>query len=276
MALDNFIPNVWAAGILDNIERNGSLRFIADNQYSRSEIKGNRVKISEIGAVTISDYTKNAKLTYQALDSAGQWLELNQQKSFSVLVDKIALAQSDAGLMSKTTEKASWGLINAADSYIAALSAGAGNTITKTSVKSTLMNSIISAAKSKVIRGGALANQPMFIAVAPEVYERMYLAKLVFDTNNSDVLANGSVGKFQGMDIYVSNSFTDQASSQFFGMVGTYDSIAFADNVNELSAGDHPDYHSNFIKGLYVYGAKVIQAGKLCKLDITLTAETAV
>ena len=63
MALENFIPQVWSARLLENLESILVYASICNRDYE-GEITGlgSSVKINSIGEITIGNYTKNSNM----------------------------------------------------------------------------------------------------------------------------------------------------------------------------------------------------------------------
>ena len=61
MAVDNFIPSIWTARILSNLQKTQVFGGIVNRDY-QGEIthSGDTVKIGGIGAIAVSPYTKNS------------------------------------------------------------------------------------------------------------------------------------------------------------------------------------------------------------------------
>ena len=98
MAVTNFIQTIWSKKIQDDLELKCKLvdnclrEYEGDCKYART------VKILGVGEPTISAYDGTTPLTYEKMSDRGQDLVIDQQYSFSFLVDDIEQAQSVPGL----------------------------------------------------------------------------------------------------------------------------------------------------------------------------------
>lgn len=76
MAITSFIPAIWSARLLAHLDNaHVATRFV--NRDYEGEIKnaGDTVKINQVGAVTIKDYTKNTDIDDpEALTTSDQTL----------------------------------------------------------------------------------------------------------------------------------------------------------------------------------------------------------
>ena len=106
MAISNFIPTVWS----ENLYRALDKQYIGVancNREYEGEIKncGSVVKICGVGAVTVSDYTKNTDMSNpQALSDTVKELSINQAKYFNFQIDDIDRAQCTPKLMDAATD----------------------------------------------------------------------------------------------------------------------------------------------------------------------------
>ena len=62
MSLNNFIPQIWSARLLENLNKNHVFVGVCNRNYE-GKIKCHEVKINSIGRVTIGSYTKNTDIS---------------------------------------------------------------------------------------------------------------------------------------------------------------------------------------------------------------------
>src|SRR3972149_5797183 len=130
MTIDNFIPTVWAASVLENLNDDHVYANAVNRDYE-GLIKnfGDTVKINSLGRVTIRDYSKGATLTApETLDDSQLALVINQAKYFNFEIDDIDKRQQNPNLMEDATKEAAWGLADTTDAYLAALIAASVDT----------------------------------------------------------------------------------------------------------------------------------------------------
>lgn len=82
MALEAFIPQLWAADLLENLNDAHVFAGNAVNKDFQKNLRmGDSVRINSIGRVTIGNYTKNTwTITPEVLDGTGQTLVIDQAK----------------------------------------------------------------------------------------------------------------------------------------------------------------------------------------------------
>ena len=109
------------------------------------------------------------------------------------------------------------------------------------------------------------ANVPMLgrWVVIPPWYHGLLLKDARFVGNgsgfNQAILQGGLVGEAAGFRIHLSNNVPNTSGSRFKVIAGTNAACAFAEQLVELEAYRLEHNFSDAIKGLHVYGAKVVQ-----------------
>ena len=282
--LESLIPEVWSGTLLSRL--NDALVFaqVVNTDY-QGEITGfgDVVKINEIGPITVNTYnaTSTSSLTVQSLSDAQKLLQINQAKSFTFWIDDIDQAQIKPKVMGEAMRNASWALANNIDEYIAALHTEAGITVAGTSstgqdITSTNVLKYISIAAHKLDEANVPQNG-RWMVVPPWFREKLTLAKIVQDTSNSATLQSGLLGRgIYGFDIYVSNNVVNgsPAADDARVLCGYRDSISLATQVTRLeSARPSLIGFKTLVKGLVVYGAKVVRPNTLGVLYADYTAE---
>ena len=276
MALGNFIPQVWSARILEALHKETVYTDLFNRDYE-GEItqKGDTVHIGQIGAVEIKAYTKDADIA--APDKAqadDQTLAVDQADYFNIAVDDVNAVQSALNLLDGATTEAGYGFADKTDQYLAGLlAAAAGSTIgTDTApVAITEANAYKTIVQLKTALDKANCPKQGRICVVPAEFEAQMLLDSRFvavgtDASN-DRLENGTVYKAAGFTIRVSNNAP--VSEQTVGSkekVPVYTVLAscdrqgtFADQINKVEAYRPEKRFADAVKGLHVYGAKVLR-----------------
>ena len=283
MALSHFVPEIWSGAILSRLNKALVYRNVCTTEYE-GDIKGagDVVKINEIGPVTVNTYsaTSTGALTVQQLADAQKLLKIDQMKYFAFWLDDVDNAQTKPKVMREAQNEAGFSLANDIDDYISGLYGDAGLAIGGTSttgvdVQSTNVLKYLSLAQQKLDE----TNTPQagrWIVVPPWFAQKMTLSKIALDTSNSGTLGTGYLGKTHyGFDVWVSNqvyhaSGTDRAAI----MCGYRGSIALAVQVLSTRQQDSGTIgFKTLVKGLVVYGAKVIRPNNLGVLWADYSAE---
>ena len=76
MSIQNFIPTIWSARLLNHLDKSHVFLYLLNRDYE-GEIKnfGVTVKINQVGDVSIKDYTKGTDIDAPD-DITGEQLEL--------------------------------------------------------------------------------------------------------------------------------------------------------------------------------------------------------
>lgn len=284
MGLENFIPTIWSAKLFVRLRKALVAASVVNNDYE-GEITafGDRVKINELGPVTISDYAKYGTLTWQELSSAQKELIIDQAKSFSFKIDDIDRVQQNPKLMNAAMDEAAYGIADAIDQYILSLYPFAGITNT-TNMGSPAAP--IAVSSGNVIATLSYAGRYMsennvpegnrFAIIPPWLHQKLLLAEVggvsatavpkVFD---SGALTSGYVGDALGFRLLLSNNVQESAPGVSAIMCLNRMAISYASQIVQTKAVDLQDSFGQGIKGLYVYGAKVVRPNALAVLHLT-------
>lgn len=271
MAIKNFIPTVWSENLYSELDR----QYIGVKHCNREfegDIRGSgsTVKICGVGAINVGDYTKDTDLSSpQTLDDNVRELVIDRAKCFNFQIDDIDRAQSSPKLMSAAMKVAASALANEADKYVYSLYAEAGQTVTnEASTAENLLDSFIEARKLLYVNNVTDSSDIVF-EVSPEIAAMIIKAKLAVATDNGDVLENGCLGSIAGCKIYVSNNIVVDGNAHKC-LARTARAIAFAEQLSEINAYRPEKRFADAVKGLHLYGAKVVYPSEMVLLDLTV------
>ena len=241
MAITNFISTVWSEALIRQLDHKYVAVANCNRDYDGDIVgKGSTVKVCSVGAVTVSDYTKNSNMSApQTLSDSAATILISQAKSFNFQIDDIDRAQSSPKLMEMAMANAASALANVADKYVFSLASEAtnANTITEESLTTSNIVDTIVAAREKLLANGVPGSEPTVLEVTPSVAALIMKAKILQSTDNSESLANGCIGNFIGFEVYVSpNIVTDATSGTMKCFARTKRAIAFAEQINSVEA----------------------------------------
>ena len=274
-----FIPTVWAARLLAALEK--SLVYGQANVSNRDyegEIReaGNTVKIASIGDVTIGDYEKDTDISApEILTDSDQTMLIDQSKYFNFYVDSIDRAQQNVNVLDEAMLRSAWALRERADTFLASvMDAGvpAGNRIGSTAIPKVPTKDD---AYEYLVDLGVLldeANVPLEgrFVIIPAWYHGLLLKDERFvkaGTFQSDAaLANGQVGNAAGFRILKSNNVPNLAAAKYKIIAGHSIATAYVEQVVDLQTYKPEKRFGDAVKGLHVYGAKVVRPTALAEL----------
>lgn len=283
MALEQIRPEIWARRLIIDTDKALVFRNVVNIDY-QGEITqaGDVVRINEIGPVTTNDYTEDGTISYQTMTAAQKELHIDQKKYFAVLLDDVALAQAqdESGLMAAVSAKASFSAADVIDKFLAGLYTGAGVATANLGDTGTGLDMYavgdgfdqVIAVFTNMHRYLDEANAPSqgrWVVVPPWFHGYLRFAQMI-DNVEGGIKAglttrggNGFVGTFMEFEIYSSNNVVTTSGTDRAVMFGTMDAISYASQVVRVETGRHSDYMADYIRGLYVYGGKVVRPDRL-------------
>jgi N4-gp56 family major capsid protein len=268
-----FKPEVWAAQALVSLRK--SLVYagpgIVNHDYE-GEIKkqGDTVHIKMLGDVSVFTYNRGDTISYEDLADAEMTLKVDQSDAFAFKVDDIDKAQA-GDEMAARTDAASWNLKNKADGYVA----GLYTQVQSSNVKSATAITDGDKAYNGLIDLGVrldecnVPDQDRWVVVPPWYYGLLLTNdKFVrVDASGSSAgLRNGEVGQVDNMRVLKSNSVPIISGDDYAVMAGYSGAISFADQVTEVEALRLETTFATGVRGLHLYGAKVIRPDGLAVL----------
>lgn len=281
MSIDNFIPELWAADILSNLHK--TLIFAQPGVCNRNyegEIKerGDTVRIHNIGPVTVTDYTKNTDLSSpEALTDGEVVLTITEQKSFNFQVDDIDKVQGNPQVMSEGTKEAAYAIGNGIDAFIAAkwTEFSTGNYVGTVASPKTLaaaadlypffVQMMVKLDEANVPREGRYACIPPW---AQGVMAQDSRFVLNLDPSTYGTIRNGMIGRTAGFDLLLSNNVA-LSGSDYAIPFGHPMGITFAEQVTQTEAYRPEKRFADALKGLTLYGGKVVRPQAMGALIIT-------
>lgn len=263
MAVNNFIPTIWSETLYSELS-NQCIAVKHCNRDFEGDIKGcgDRVKIVGIPCIELSDYKKGQSISDpQTLDDDFQTLEIDRAKCFNFQIDDIDRAQSIPGLMNQAMRVAANALANEADAYVFECATAAGfRVFNEEPTVDNVLDSFIEARKM-LYKNNVTDSQDIVFEVSPDVAELLIKAKINLSTDNSAALENGCIGSIAGCKVYVTNNVYqeyDDESMIHRCVARTKRAIAFAEQISELEAYRPEKRFADAVKGLHLYGAKII------------------
>ena len=276
MAITSFIPTVWSETLAKSLEK----QYVGIANCSREfegDIKemGSKVKICSLSPVRIGTYTKNSNINApEELDGVTTELTIDRAKYFNFQIDDVDRAQAVPKLMEEAMRAAAAALANEADKYVYQLQMEASHTIR--SLRGTPENilDLIISARTKLYENGVTPGEEVVLEVSPQIAELIFKAKLALSTDNGETLETGCIGSIAGFKVFVSNNIVtlnDAANNTAHECFArTKRAIAFAEQISEVEAYRPENRFADAVKGLHLYGAKIVYPNELVKLEISL------
>jgi hypothetical protein len=93
----------------------------------------------------------------------------------------------------------------------------------------------------------------------------------VNESGTDEGLRNGHVGRASGFDIMISNNCPNTTGQEFAIISGTNQGISYAEQINKVEALRPQSAFSDALKGLALYGAKLVRPDSLATALVTVT-----
>ncbi len=278
MAFSNFIPEVWSARLLEHLDKVHVYAGLLNRDYE-GDIRafGDTVHINQLGNITINDYDGTDIEDPEELDGTQQNLVIDQAKYFNFQIKDIDNAQSNPKLVDSAMQRASYDMNDVIDQYLAGLllaGCDAGNVLT---TDTTVVTPTAETAYDYLVDLGTVLsenNVPMLgrWVVLPAWFHALLLKDPRFVGNgtgyNQAILQGGLVGEAAGFQIHLSNNVPNADGANYKILAGTNAAGSFAEQLVELEAYRMEKNFSDAVKGLHVYGAKVVQPRALAVLTV--------
>lgn len=275
MAVTNFIPQLWSARLLEHLDKAHVYANLVNRDYE-GEITnyGDTVKINQIGDITVKDYTKGSDIDDpEELTGTQQLLTIDQSKYFNFGIDDVDNAQTNPKLMNEAMTRSAYAMNDVTDTFLANLmSVNAGNTIGDDGTP--VVPTKETAYDYLVDLGTALteANVPLAgrWVVVPAWYHGLLLKDDRFVKGGTDynraILEGGYVGVAGGFQVWLSNNVPNTSGKKYKIIAGTNAGTSYAEQLLEVEGYRPEKSFKDAIKGLHVYGGKVLQPKALAVL----------
>ncbi|MCI3271018.1 P22 phage major capsid protein family protein [Streptomyces cylindrosporus] len=286
MAVDTFIPEVWSADLLVALRGAqvfGQAGVINRNYEGEISSYGDTVHIGSLGRPTISTYTKNStSIDPQTLTTTDQTLLIDQSKYFAFEVDDVDARQARDGgrLLTQSADEAAFGVADVVDLFLASLmTTNAGNVVTAGDAATPdAAYKIVLALKLKLDKA-KVPTSGRFIIISPEFYalilqDNRFIDAAAYGSNTA--LINGEVGRILGFQVMTSMNLPQGTAGTApevsnFVVAGHGMATTFAEQISKVEAYRPQSSFSDAIKGLHLYGAKVVRPEALAVMDVDVT-----
>jgi len=275
MSLQNFVPTFWSARLLEHLDKALVFKSLVNTDYEGViRTAGDSVKINQIGDINIVDYVKNTNMSDpQEVTAAQQTLVIDQQKAFNFQIDDIDKAQTNTTLIDKAMARAAYGIANKIDAFIASFHADAGTKIDTEHVVGNASTGEKDPYDTIVDLGVAMDEKNVGRAgrwiVVPPWFHGMLLKNEAYKSAWQNYRAGeiDTIPVVNGFSVLVSNNLVAKSGNNTWVMAGTKEAISYAGQVANVEPYRMEKRFADAVKGLYVYGTKVIQPASLIRLN---------
>ena len=286
-----FLPKVYSKQVLNFFRKSSVVEAITNTDYA-GEISafGDSVRIIKEPEITVVDYTRGSDVTATKLTDAEITLVVDTANAFKFIVDDIETNMSHVNFREAATSSAAYALRDAFDEGViakmfAGVSDSSPNHSMGTDSDTDLAAGTFDGTGNLDIGFGSSEHDPIdvlshmarlldeqnvpeegrWFLANPQFYEVLVQSSsklLSVDYNaGQGSIRNGLVssGKLRGFDMYKTNNIAspDNAAGKCLG--GHISSTATAQTITNSEVLRDPDSFGDIVRGLHVYGAKVLR-----------------
>jgi N4-gp56 family major capsid protein len=274
MAVNQFIPKVWSARILQKLQSTlvyGQAQIVNTDYQGEISEHGDTVYIHGHSDVTVSPYIRNTTtLNYQLLNDERRSITIDQSDYFAVSVDDLDAAQTKPKLLDSVAQDAAYQLARVQDTYLSGLgaagaqgllegAAGAARQITAVNAYTTFVEASVMLDEKNIPETGRYAVVPPWMAAELLKDDRYFLKA------KGDAILNGQIGTIAGISILKSNR-VPLLTSTYSVLIGHNMAISFASQINKVEGLRAVNSFADLLRGLTLYGGKVLYPEALIKL----------
>lgn len=266
----NFIPEVFSKLLQAKFYSKSVLPEISNTDYE-GEIsgQGDKIVVRTVPAVTINDYA--GSITTQELTTAKVEMLIDKAKYYSFKVDDVLAAQADINMLEGASSDASEGMRIAVETDVLAAAVTGATTIgsqTTITAANILENILVLA---KTLDELNIPEEGRFIVLSPEfisMLKQSELRQAYLTGDATSPLRNGMVGMVDRFKVFQSNMVYTPGSGADSGythvLAGHPKAISFASQFTNTETVRMESTFGDQVRGLKVYGSKVITPDALC------------
>ncbi len=281
MAITNFIPEVWSAAILEALRAKLVFPSLCNRDYE-GDIReaGDTVHITGYDDVTVHKYVRGQAITVDDVnDKEAAVLEINQSDYFAFKVNDLDKAQAKADMTGKFTNSAAYNMMKNVENYISNLMDTAVETPAKTVAVGTPADAYLAVVEAgRKLDVQNVPDEGRWLVVSPDFYALLLQDSRFIEGTEAghNTLLNGVVGQVRGFAVVKSNNVPHKSASPDTQSIlaGTNAAVTFAQQVSNVEAMRMQTDFADMVRGLDLYGAKVIRPECLTKITLNLSTTT--
>jgi hypothetical protein len=300
-----FLPKIYSKKVLNFFRKASVVEAITNTDYA-GEISafGDSVRIIKEPVISVSDYTRGSDTTATKLTDQELTLVVDSAKAFKFIVDDIETNMSHVNFKEVATSSAAYALrdsydaaviasmfsgvstsgpdhVLGADASAATQSMGAhqvgSNSIDLTGSDGTGTDPLdVMAFMAKLLDEQSVPEEGRWFVAPPSFYNELSqsgskLLSVDFNAGQGSI-RNGLVssGKLRGFDMYKSNNVAAASTATGKILAGHISSTATAQTIISTEVLRDPTSFGDIVRGLHVYGAKVLRPEALVSAFYTI------
>ena len=281
MAITNFIPEVWSAAILEALRAKLVFPSLCNRDYE-GDIReaGDTVHITGYNDVTVREYVRGQAITVDDVtDKEAAVLKIDKSDYFAFKVNDLDKAQAKADLTGKFTNSAAYNMMKNVENYISNLMDAAVENPAKTVAVGTPADAYLAVVEAgRKLDVQNVPDEGRWLVVSPDFYALLLQDSRFIEGTEAghNTLLNGVVGQVRGFAVVKSNNVPRKSSSPDTQSIlaVTNAAVTFAQQVSKVEAMRMQTDFADMVRGLDLYGAKVIRPECLTKITLNLSTST--
>jgi hypothetical protein len=281
MAITNFIPEVWSAAILEALRAKLVFPSLCNRDYE-GDIReaGDTVHITGYNDVTVHEYVRGKAITVDDVtDKEAAVLKIDKSDYFAFKVNDLDKTQAKADLTGKFTNSAAYNMMKNVETYISNLMDTAVDTPAKTVAVGTPADAYLAVVEAgRKLDVQNVPDEGRWLVVSPDFYALLLQDSRFIEGTEAghNTLLNGVVGQVRGFTVVKSNNVPRKSASPDTQSIlaGTNAAVTFAQQVSKVEAMRMQTDFADMVRGLDLYGAKVIRPECLTKITLNLSTST--
>ena len=287
----NWLPSIYSQKVLKYFRRSSVVEGITNTDYAGEiENYGDTVRIIKEPTISVSSYTKGSQTNLQNLADDQTTLVVDTANYFAFKVDDIEERQSHVNWESLATSSGAYALKRKYDRDVLetiSTTSGINSGTAVTANTGDLAHSVI-AESARLLDDQEVPEENRWFVAPPIFYEQLGAAgskvmdMSVMGGSGESPLRNGLVSEvtIAGMKLYKSTALNRSGtdiitisgtSNAYFCMGGHMSAAATASHIAKTEVVRDPDSFSDVVRGLHVYGSKVLRAEAITRTAVVLT-----
>lgn len=292
---NNFLPEIYSKKVLNFFRKSSVVEAITNTDYA-GEISafGDSVKIIKEPVITVDQYERGGSITATTLTDTEVVLVVDTANAFKFIVDDIESSMSHINFKEAASSSAAYALRDAFDTGViatmfAGVSASSPNHILGSDNATDLAAGTFDGTGNLDIGYASGEHDPIdvlshmarlldeanvpeegrWFLANPEFYEQLVqsnskLLSVDFNAGQGSI-RNGLVssGKLRGFDMYKTNNIAATTNAAGKCLAGHISSTCTAQTIVNTETVRDVTSFGDIVRGLHVYGAKVLRADAL-------------
>jgi hypothetical protein len=284
-----FLPAVYSKKVLNFFRKASVVEAITNTDYA-GEISafGDSVRIIKEPTITVYQYERGQDVTSTKLTDQEITLVVDTANAFKFIVDDIETSMSHVNFKEVASSSAAYALRDAFDQGVmakmqAGLASSAPDHILGADSATKFAAGVYDGAGSidlgvgetdpldvlarmaRLLDDENVPEEGRWVVASPDFYEQLSqssskLLSVDFNAGQGSI-RNGLVssGKLRGFSMYKSNNVPATSNATGFLMAGHISAVATAQTITSTEVLRDPDSFGDIVRGLHVYGAKVLR-----------------